>query len=70
VPLELIKDVLEAGNWAPSAENGYQGGDFTVLTGRAKREYNVMFREILDIFIEDNVCRASGSAPNTHRIME
>lgn len=49
--MELIKDVLEAGNWAPSAENGYQGGDFTVLTGRAKREYNVMFREILDIFI-------------------
>ncbi len=69
VSLELIKDVLEAGNWAPSAKNGHQWR-FTVLTGRAKREYNAMLRETLDKFIEEKGRSATGSAPNTHSIME
>lgn len=33
--MDLIKDVLEAGNWAPSAKNGHQWR-FTVLTGRSQ----------------------------------
>ena len=51
VPREIIEDILEAGNWAPSAKNGHQWR-FTVLTGMAKENYNQMFRETLDRFIE------------------
>ena len=50
VPIEMIRDVLDAGNWAPSAKNGHQWR-FTVLTGKAKDEYNLMFREHLDSFL-------------------
>ena len=62
VPMEMIRDVLEAGNWAPSAKNGHQWR-FTVLTGNAKDDYNVMFREHLEKFIQRHGRKEAGSAP-------
>jgi nitroreductase len=35
VPIELVREVLEAGTWASSAKNGQQWR-FTVMTGDAK----------------------------------
>jgi len=35
VPLQVVREVLEAGTWAPSAKNGQQRR-FTVLTERAR----------------------------------
>ena len=69
VPREIIEDILEAGNWAPSAKNGHQWR-FTVLTGKAKDDYNKMFRETLDGFIQKHGREEAGSAPWTLEIME
>ncbi len=69
VPVEIIREILEAGNWAPSAKNGHQWR-FTVLTGKAKDEYNLMFRERLDTFIQKLGRKEAGSAPGTLEIME
>ncbi len=69
VPVEIIRKVLDAGNWAPSAKNGHHWR-FTVLTGKAKDEYNLMFRERLDTFIQKLGRKEAGSAPNTLEIME
>jgi nitroreductase len=66
---ETIEDILKAGNWAPSAKNGHQWR-FTVLTGKAKTDYNKMFRETLDGFIEKHGRDEAGSAHWTHKIME
>ncbi len=69
VPVEIVREVLEAGNWAPSAKNGHQWR-FTVLTGKAKDEYTLMFRERLDTFIQKLGRKEAGSAPGTLEIME
>ena len=69
VPMEIIRDILEAGIWAPSAKNGQQWR-FTVLTGKAKDDYNEMFRASLDRFIEKKGRDQAGSAPFTLEIME
>lgn len=69
VPKEILEDVLEAGNWAPSAKNGHQWR-FTVLTGRAKNEYNLMFRDHLNSFIQKYGHKEAGSTPWTLEIME
>ena len=69
VPKDVVRDILEAGNWAPSAKNGHQWR-FTVLTGMAKDDYNSMFRKTLDGFIEKNGRDEAGSAPWTLEIME
>lgn len=47
VPMEMIREVLEAGTWAPSAKNGQQWR-FTVLTGDAKRRLTDLFRSKLE----------------------
>jgi len=47
VPIELVRKVLEAGAWAPSAKNGQQWR-FTVLTGESKRKLIEAMREGLD----------------------
>ena len=60
VPQELVRDVIEAATWAPSAKNGQQWR-FTVLTGRAKKGLTDVFRERLDRFIEEHGREASGS---------
>ena len=44
---ELVRRVLEAGIWAPSAKNGQQWC-FTVLTGEAKRKLTTLFRSELE----------------------
>ncbi len=69
VPREVIMDILDAGNWAPSAKNGHQWR-FTVLTGEAKDEYNLMFRDHLNTFIRQHGRGEAGSAPWTLEIME
>ncbi len=69
VSREIVEDILEAGNWAPSAKNGHQWR-FTVLTGKAKDDYNQMFRGTLDGFIEKHGRDEAGSAPWTLKIME
>ncbi len=69
VPQEVISDILEAGNWAPSAKNGHQWR-FTVLTGKAKDDYNIMFRNHLNTFIQKHGRNEAGSAPQTLEIME
>ena len=69
VPREIIEDIIEAGNWAPSAKNGHQWR-FTVLTGKAKDDYNLMFRNKLDTFIQEHGRKEAGSAPWTLEIME
>jgi nitroreductase len=43
VPLEMVRAVLEAGTWAPSAKNGQQWR-FTVLTDGAKKRFTDLFR--------------------------
>jgi nitroreductase len=47
VPAELVREVLEAGTWAPSAKNGQQWR-FTVLEGDAKRKLTTLFRAELE----------------------
>jgi nitroreductase len=69
VPDEIIRDILEAGNWAPSAKNGHQWR-FTVLQGKGKAEFNSMFRSYLNKFIKENGREEAGSAPWTLKIME
>jgi len=44
---ELIREVIEAGTFAPSAKNGQQWR-FTVLTGEAKRGLTDVFRRELE----------------------
>ena len=69
VSREIIEDILMAGNWAPSAKNGHQWR-FTVLTGKAKDDYNLMFRDHLNTFIQEHGRKEAGSAPWTLEIME
>jgi nitroreductase len=47
VPEELIRQVIEAGTFAPSAKNGQQWR-FTVLTGKSKQELTNLFRQELE----------------------
>lgn len=47
VPNELVRRVLEAGIWAPSAKNGQQWR-FTVLTGEEKKKLTTLFRSELE----------------------
>jgi nitroreductase len=47
VPLEMVRGILEAGTWAPSAKNGQQWR-FTVLMGQAKKRLTDLFRSELE----------------------
>ena len=69
MPLELVREVLEAATWAPSAKNGQQWR-FTVLTGDAKRRLTDFFRERLNVFIARHGKEASGSSTWSCGIME
>lgn len=68
VPIELVREVLDAATYAPSAKRGEQWR-FTVLTGGAKDAFLRMFDEELDRFIESHGVVASGSSKNSCRIM-
>jgi nitroreductase len=69
IPMNLVREILEAGMWAPSAKNGQQWR-FTVLTGEAKRELTDRFREELNAFIERHEKEASGSSTWSCGVME
>jgi nitroreductase len=47
VPTETVREILEAGTWAPSARNR-QMWRFTVLTGDAKKKLTDLFRSKLE----------------------
>ncbi len=70
VPEELIRQIIKAATFAPSAKNGQQWR-FTVLTGNAKKELTDLFRRELE-----RVCKRigrknmGGSSFSSCRIME
>lgn len=69
VPREMVREVLEAGTWAPSAKNGQQWR-FTVLEGGAKRGLTDLFRSELEA-LEGKIGREElGSSPWSCGIME
>jgi len=47
VPSQIVREVLEAGTWAPSPKNGQQWR-FTVLTGSSKKELTTLFQHELE----------------------
>lgn len=69
VPIELVREVLDAANYAPSAKRGEQWR-FTVLTGDAKARFLGFFDEELDRFIEEHGVKEAGSSKNSCRIMD
>jgi nitroreductase len=69
VPLELIRDIIEAGTWTPSAKNGQQWR-FTVLTGQAKRRLTDLFRSELETISSRRGMKWMGSSLNSCTIME
>jgi nitroreductase len=69
VPMELVRAVLEAGTWAPSAKNGQQWR-FTVLLGKAKDELTRLFRADLDRLSAKIGMTRMGSSFSSCRIME
>ena len=69
VPMDLVKQVLEAATWAPSAKNEQQWR-FTVLSGVAKSRFTGSFRRELQK-TERKIGRpAMGSAYGSCDIME
>ena len=69
VPLELIRNVLEAATWAPSAKNGQQWR-FTVLTGEAKKRLTDLFRAELQALSSKIGIQQMGSSFSSCSIME
>jgi len=68
VPMELVREVLDAANYAPSAKRGEQWR-FTVLAGGSKDAFVAFFDGELDKFIEDHGVKETGSSKNSCRIM-
>jgi nitroreductase len=69
VPEELVRQVIEAATFAPSAKNGQQWR-FTVLTGKAKRELTDLFRHELEK-VSKRICPVNmGSSFPSCSIME
>jgi len=69
VPPELVRDIIEAGTWAPSAKNGQQWR-FTVLTSQAKKRLTDLFRSKLEATLSRRGIRYMGSSLNSCAIME
>ncbi len=69
VPEELIRDVIEAATFAPSAKNGQQWR-FTVLTGNAKKELTDLFRRELETLSKKIGLKNMGSSLGSCSIME
>jgi nitroreductase len=67
--MELIRDIIEAGTWAPSAKNGQQWR-FTVLTGQAKKHLTDLFRSKLETLSSIRGVQWMGSSLNSCAIME
>lgn len=69
VSMELVREVLDAANYAPSAKRGEQWR-FTVLTGGAKDEFIAFFDAELDRFVKEHGAGEAGSSKNSCRIMD
>jgi nitroreductase len=69
VRAQLVREVLEAGTWAPSAKNGQQWR-FTVLEGDAKKKLTVLFQAELEKLSAKIGMVRMGSSLNSCRIMD
>ncbi len=69
VPEKLVRQVIEAATFAPSAKNGQQWR-FTVLTGDAKKELTNRFRHELELLCKKIGEENMGSAFGSCSIME
>jgi nitroreductase len=69
VPQELIRQVIEAATFAPSAKNGQQWR-FTVLTGKTKKELTDLFRRELEKVSQEIGRKNMGSSFSSCSIME
>ncbi|MCK4477789.1 nitroreductase family protein [Candidatus Bathyarchaeota archaeon] len=69
VPEELVRQVIEAATFAPSAKNGQQWR-FTVLTGKSKKELTDLFRRELEMVSERTGRENMGSSFLSCDIME
>jgi nitroreductase len=69
VPMQIVREVLEAGTWAPSAKNGQQWR-FTILTDSPKKELTTLFRHELEKLSAKIGMARMGSSFNSCRIME
>jgi nitroreductase len=69
VPEELVRQVIEAGTFAPSAKNGQQWR-FTVLAGKAKTELTDLFRRELEKVSKRTSEKNMGSCFPSCSIME
>lgn len=69
VPEKLVRQVLEAATFAPSAKNGQQWR-FTVLTGNAKKDLTNRFRHALEILCKKIGEEEMGSTFGSCNIME
>jgi len=69
VPEELVRQVIEAATFAPSAKNGQQWR-FTVLTGKSKKELTDLFRRELEIVSQRIGRENMGSSLSSCSIME
>lgn len=69
VPEELIRQIIKAATFAPSAKNGQQWR-FTVLTGNAKNDLTDLFRRELERVCERIGRKNMGSSFSSCRIME
>ncbi|MGD2249685.1 MAG: nitroreductase family protein [Candidatus Methanofastidiosia archaeon] len=69
VPEKLIRYIIEAATFAPSAKNGQQWR-FTVLTGKAKKELTTVFRRKLEVLADQYGTGTMGSSFGSCTIME
>jgi len=69
VPEELVRQVIEAATFAPSAKNGQQWR-FTVLTGNAKKGLTDLFRRELEVVSRRIGREKMGSSFSSCSIME
>lgn len=69
VPLELVREVIDAATYAPSARRGEQWR-FTVLSGEEKTRFIGFFRGELNKIAAERGYQALGSALNSCEIMD
>ncbi|MBS7631614.1 nitroreductase family protein [Candidatus Bathyarchaeota archaeon] len=69
VPLEIVREVIEAGIWAPSTKNE-QPWRFTVLTGESKDGFITFFRSNLEVLSKKIGLAQMGSSFESCRVME
>ena len=69
VPMQLVRQVIEAGTFAPSAKNGQQWR-FTVLGGKPKEDLTTVFRSQLENVSKKIGRENMGSSFSSCAIME